>query len=51
MSGRDHHEKTIGQLETGLAFHTVPTKGHAANSDWQQLVALAHNLPEKSNLR
>ena len=44
MGGRGNHEKTIGQLKTGLAFHTVPTNAYAANSAWQQLVALAHNL-------
>ena len=44
MAGRGNHEKTIGQLKSGLAFHTVPTNGYAANSAWQQLVALAHNL-------
>ncbi len=44
MGGRGNHEKTIGQLKTGLAFHTVPTSAYAANSAWQQLVALAHNL-------
>ena len=26
----------------GLAFHAVPTNAYAANSAWQQLVALAH---------
>lgn len=44
MAGRGNHEKTIGQLKGGLAFHTVPTNAYAANSAWQQLVALAHNL-------
>lgn len=44
MGGRGNHEKTIGQLKTGLAFHTVPTNAYAANSVWQQLVALTHNL-------
>jgi hypothetical protein len=44
MCGRGNHEKTIAQLKTGLAFHTVPTMAYAANSAWQQLVALAHNL-------
>ena len=44
IAGRGNHEKTIGQLKTGLAFHTVPTNAYAANSAWQQLVALAHNL-------
>ena len=42
--GRGNHEKTIAQLKTGLAFHSVPTQTYAANSAWQQLVVLAHNL-------
>jgi hypothetical protein len=42
--GRGHHEKTIAQLKSGLAFHTVPTMAYAANSAWQQLVVLTHNL-------
>lgn len=44
MGGRGNHEKTIGHVKTGLAFHTVPTNAYAANSAWQQVVALAHNL-------
>ena len=44
MAGRGNHEKTIGQLKSGLAFHTVPTMAYAANSAWQQLVILTHNL-------
>jgi len=44
MAGRGAHEKTIAQLKTGLAFNTVPTLAYAANSAWQQLVALTHNL-------
>jgi hypothetical protein len=43
-AGRGNHEKTIAQLKSGLAFHTVPTMAYAANSAWQQLVALTHNL-------
>jgi hypothetical protein len=42
--GRGNHEKTIAQLKTGLAFHTVPTMVYAANSAWQHLVVLVHNL-------
>lgn len=42
--GRGNHEKTIAQLKSGLAFHTVPTMAYAANSAWQHLVALTHNL-------
>ena len=44
MAGRGNHEKTIAQLKGGLAFHTVPTMVYAANSAWQQLVVLTHNL-------
>jgi hypothetical protein len=44
MAGRGNHEKTIAQLKGGLAFHTVPTMAYAANSAWQQLVVLTHNL-------
>ena len=44
MAGHGAHEKTITQLKSGLAFHTVPTLAYAANSAWQQLVALTHNL-------
>ena len=42
--GRGNHEKTIAQLKSGLAFHTVPTMAYAANSAWQHLVVLTHNL-------
>jgi hypothetical protein len=44
MCGRGGHEKTIGELKHGLAFGSVPTDSYAANSAWQQLVALTHNL-------
>jgi len=44
MAGRGNHERTIGHLKGGLAFHTVPTMAYAANSAWQQLVIITHNL-------
>jgi hypothetical protein len=44
MCGRGSHEKTIGELKTGLAFDSIPTRRYGANSAWQQLVVLAHNL-------
>lgn len=44
MGGRGTHEKTIGQLKSALAFGTIPTNHYGANSAWQQLVALTHNL-------
>jgi hypothetical protein len=44
MCGRGAHEKALGELKGGLAFNTIPTHHYGANSAWQQLVALAHNL-------
>jgi hypothetical protein len=44
MAGRGEHEKVIGILKHQLAFDTVPTRRYGANSAWQQLVAIAHNL-------
>jgi hypothetical protein len=44
MAGRGEHEKVIGQLRGQLAFASVPTNRYGANSAWQQLVAIAHNL-------
>ena len=44
MCGRGAHEKAIGVLKSGLAFNSIPTRHYGANSAWQQLVALAHNL-------
>jgi|TARA_B100000315_G_C14540961_1_gene570845 hypothetical protein len=44
ICGRGVHEKTIGELKSSLAFDTIPTNHYSANSAWQQLVALAHNL-------
>jgi len=44
MCGRGGQEKTLGQLKGGLALHSIPTNAYAANSAWQQLVVLAHNL-------
>ncbi len=44
MCGRGAHEKVIGELKNGLAFDTIPTSHYQANSAWQQIVVLAHNL-------
>ena len=38
------HEKAIGELKSGLALDTIPTNHYGANSAWQQLVILTHNL-------
>lgn len=44
MDGRGEHEKVLGQLKGHLAFDTIPTHRYGANSAWQQLVTIAHNL-------
>ncbi len=44
MAGRGAHEQVLGELKTGYAFDTIPTLNHAANSTWQILAVLAHNL-------
>jgi hypothetical protein len=50
MARRGNHEKTIAQLKSGLAFHTVPTMAYAANSAWQQLVVLTRKLLTNSRI-
>jgi len=44
MAGRGAHEKELSELKNGFAFDTIPTQSYAANSTWQILVVLAHNL-------
>jgi len=44
MAGRGAQEKTLAELKTGLAFDAIPSRHYAANSAWQQIVVLAHNL-------
>ncbi|MFH0777235.1 MAG: IS1380 family transposase [Candidatus Eisenbacteria bacterium] len=44
MCGRGAHERVIGELKSHLAFDTVPTNRFGANSAWQQIVAIVHNL-------
>jgi len=44
MAGRGAQEKTIAELKSGCAFDTVPTNHYGANSAWQWLSVLAHNL-------
>jgi hypothetical protein len=42
--GRGAQEKTLAELKGEYALDVVPTKHYAANSAWQQLGILAHNL-------
>ncbi len=44
MAGRGGHEKTLAELKQHLAFGTVPTNDWDANSTWQLLSAITHNL-------
>ena len=44
MAGRGGHEKTLGDLKQHVAFGTIPTQDWDANSTWQLLSALTHNL-------
>jgi hypothetical protein len=50
-SGRGAQEKTFSELKNDLAFDVVPTNHYAANSAWQQLCALAHNLMRSFQLQ
>ena len=47
MGGRGAHEKVLAELKHGYAFDAVPSRSFAANSTWQILSTLAHNLPTR----
>lgn len=44
MNGRGIQEKTIGELKSGFAFGIIPTNRYSANTAWQKLNILAHNI-------
>lgn len=44
QNGRGVQEKTIGELKSGLAFATIPTLTYRANTAWQKINILTHNL-------
>src|SRR5712692_3024836 len=44
ICGRGAQEKTIAELKGEFALDVVPTNHYGANSAWQQLSILAHNL-------
>jgi len=44
MAGRGGHEKTLAELKQNVAFGSVVTDDWDANSTWQLLSALTHNL-------
>ncbi len=44
QAGRGVQEKTIGELKSGYAFASIPTRTYCSNTAWQKLNLLAHNL-------
>jgi len=44
MAGRGAQEKTLAELKGEFALAVVPTNHYGANSAWQQVSVLAHNL-------
>ena len=44
MAGRGAQEKTYGELKGEWALDVVPTHHYGANSAWQQICVLGHNL-------
>jgi hypothetical protein len=44
VCGRGVQEKTLAELKGEFALDVVPTNHYGANSAWQQLSVLAHNL-------
>jgi hypothetical protein len=44
QNGRGVQEKTIGELKSGFAFASIPSQSYCANTAWQKLNVLAHNL-------
>ena len=44
QNGRGVQEKVIGELKSGLAFATIPSKTYSANTAWQKLNILTHNI-------
>lgn len=44
LNGRGTHEKAYGELKNGFAFDSIPTQHYGANSAWQALSVMAHNL-------
>lgn len=51
MAGRGAQEKTYAELKGEWAFDTVPTHHYGANSAWQQISVMGHNLIRGFQLR
>jgi hypothetical protein len=50
IAGRGAQEKTIAELKGEFALDVVPTKDYTANSAWQPLSILAHNVARSLQL-
>jgi hypothetical protein len=50
ICGRGAQEKTIAELKGEFALDVIPTRHYGANSAWQQLSVLAHNLARSFQL-
>jgi hypothetical protein len=50
VCGRGAQEKTIGELKQEFALDVVPTNHYGANSAWQQLSILTHNIARSFQL-
>jgi hypothetical protein len=50
IAGRGAQEKTIAELKGEFALDVVPTRSYTANSAWQQLSILAHNVARSFQL-
>lgn len=44
QAGRGVQEKTLAELKSGYAFASIPTQTYRANTAWQKLNILAHNI-------
>ncbi len=44
MNGRGVQEKTFAELKDGFAFDAIPTNAYGANTAWQKLNILTHNI-------
>lgn len=44
MNGHGVHEKTLAELKSGFAYDQIPTRDLRANTAWQKLNLIAHNI-------
>jgi len=51
QNGRGVQEKVIGELKSGLAFASIPSQTYSANTAWQKLNVLAHNIATSFQLQ